>query len=105
MRDYLHILRARLTGNASRVAWLLALFSGTRPLKTSGNETPTSIISDLLDFDKLTIKKSLEELERFNLVELQRAANGQIGSVRLICYDEYHSMQKALEELKRHARG
>ncbi len=105
MNDYLHIMQAKLTGNASRVAWLLASVYGSRPFKPTGVDTPASLISEWLGFDRLTIKKSFEELERFSLVELQRAANGQIWSVRLICYDEYHSMQKALEELKRHARG
>jgi hypothetical protein len=105
MSDYIHILQSRLTGNASRVAWFVMMMSGSRTFYPKGKYSLTQIIADWLEFDKLTIKKSLEELERFQLAELERLSNGQIVSIRLICYAEYTAMQDALEELKRHARG
>jgi hypothetical protein len=60
MSDYIHILQSRLTGNASRVAWFVMMMSGSRTFHPKGKYSLTQIIADWLEFDKLTIKKSLE---------------------------------------------
>lgn len=102
MNDYLHIMQSRLTGNASRIAWFIAGVYGSR--WTNGcvpNDDIVSYLSYSLGYSRDTIKSSLKELERRNLIEINRNNTGQIHGVRLILWEEWNEMQELYQALHR----
>lgn len=100
MNDYLHIMQSRLTGNASRIAWFIAGVYGSRwTYNCVPDENIVSYLSYGLAYSKDTIKSSIKELERKNLVQVSRKRNGQIHGVRLILWDEWNEMQELYQAL------
>ena len=105
MNDYLHIMQSRLTGNASRIAWFISGVYGSR--WTYGCVPEEDIVYYLsygLGVSKDTIKSSLKELERKNLIEIKRKNTGQIHGVRLILWEEWNEMQELYKALRSDAR-
>ena len=106
MNDYLHIMSSRLTGNASRVAWLLASLYGTRKFRTPQSHRHLAHwIADALQFSQESVKKSLKELERGQFVEIEYYDNGASKSVRIIGWDEYQEIQDVYAEFNSNAHG
>jgi len=100
MNDYLHIMQSRLTGNASRIAWLIAGIYGSRwSYGCVPDKDMVSYLSWALNFSKDTIKSSIKELERKNFIEIDRKKNGQIHGVRLILWEEWNEMQELYKVL------
>lgn len=100
MNDYLHIMQARLTGNASRVAWLIVSYYGMRQMRTpNGYRHIAHWLSEALSFSQDAVKKSLKELERGQFAELEYYDNGSARSIRVIGWDEYQEIQAMYAEL------